>query len=343
MQGGERGVLARCDEDEGVAARLSRRPGSSLAQLVRVVAVGAKGDERTQLSRPRRSAPALARSHTMSRPHASSVDADNAWGPPPALAHPAESFSAADVAEKEALVQSVLALAHLWGLQWADSHPAVHREIIDRQDGLKGAPAHPLLLASSSPEWGNTSVSHLTADGSVACTQLFCSASARSRARQKSSRPRTPRSRPVRPPLPPPLPPSLPDETSCCLADIDNLTRTKCVTLLLCKSPSRGRFADPLLLPCLAALSQPAQVAESIVQLVLSLRLYSHPSCMLYSSWCNSTRLFLLALVTRSSGRAADLVPGLLAERPPVCHLLLSGSIFSPTRSDAAVSSVRDR
>ncbi|GAA5932815.1 hypothetical protein JCM3775_002243 [Rhodotorula graminis] len=51
----------------------------------------------------------------MSRPHASSVDADNAWGPPPALAQPAESFSAADVAEKEALVQ----------------------EIVNRQDGLR--------------------------------------------------------------------------------------------------------------------------------------------------------------------------------------------------------------
>ncbi|GAA6034642.1 hypothetical protein JCM8097_001094 [Rhodosporidiobolus ruineniae] len=43
----------------------------------------------------------------MSRPHASSVDADNAWGPPPAA--PVESeLSAADVAAKEQLVQDII-------------------------------------------------------------------------------------------------------------------------------------------------------------------------------------------------------------------------------------------
>lgn len=41
----------------------------------------------------------------MSRPHASSVDADNAWGPPPAVAEPEETFTAADVAAKEELVR----------------------------------------------------------------------------------------------------------------------------------------------------------------------------------------------------------------------------------------------
>ncbi|GAA6006748.1 uncharacterized protein JCM10292_003484 [Rhodotorula paludigena] len=44
----------------------------------------------------------------MSRPHASSVDADNAWGPPPAVAEPEETFTAADVAAKEELVRDIL-------------------------------------------------------------------------------------------------------------------------------------------------------------------------------------------------------------------------------------------
>ncbi|GAA6013455.1 hypothetical protein JCM10207_008853 [Rhodosporidiobolus poonsookiae] len=44
----------------------------------------------------------------MSRPHASSVDADNAWGPPSAAVEVDDSFSAADVAEKEQLVQDII-------------------------------------------------------------------------------------------------------------------------------------------------------------------------------------------------------------------------------------------
>ncbi|GAA5820269.1 hypothetical protein JCM3770_002446 [Rhodotorula araucariae] len=44
----------------------------------------------------------------MSRPHASSLDDGNAWGPPPALAPPEEPFSAADVAAKELIVSDIL-------------------------------------------------------------------------------------------------------------------------------------------------------------------------------------------------------------------------------------------
>ncbi|GAA6055013.1 DUF2205 domain protein [Rhodotorula toruloides] len=51
----------------------------------------------------------------MSRPHASSVDADNAWGPPPEAAQPEEAFSAADVQAKEQIIL----------------------EIINKQDGLR--------------------------------------------------------------------------------------------------------------------------------------------------------------------------------------------------------------
>lgn len=43
----------------------------------------------------------------MSRPHASSVDADNAWGPPPEAAQPEEAFSAADVQAKEQIILCV--------------------------------------------------------------------------------------------------------------------------------------------------------------------------------------------------------------------------------------------
>ncbi|GAA5830133.1 hypothetical protein JCM11251_006889 [Rhodosporidiobolus azoricus] len=44
----------------------------------------------------------------MSRPHASSVDADNAWGPPPASVEVEDSFSAADVAAKEELISDIV-------------------------------------------------------------------------------------------------------------------------------------------------------------------------------------------------------------------------------------------
>ncbi|GAA5863498.1 hypothetical protein JCM8547_007265 [Rhodosporidiobolus lusitaniae] len=45
----------------------------------------------------------------MSRPHASSVDADNAWGPPPpALAPVEDEVDAAQVMEKEQLVEDIV-------------------------------------------------------------------------------------------------------------------------------------------------------------------------------------------------------------------------------------------
>ncbi|BGP20279.1 hypothetical protein JCM10213v2_008416, partial [Rhodosporidiobolus nylandii] len=44
----------------------------------------------------------------MSRQHASSVDADNAWGPPPQPVEVEDSFSAADVAAKEELVKEIV-------------------------------------------------------------------------------------------------------------------------------------------------------------------------------------------------------------------------------------------
>ncbi|GAA5915686.1 hypothetical protein JCM5296_003493 [Sporobolomyces johnsonii] len=44
----------------------------------------------------------------MSRPHASSVDADDAWGPPRAAPGPDEPVDASDVVEKDRLVKDIL-------------------------------------------------------------------------------------------------------------------------------------------------------------------------------------------------------------------------------------------
>lgn len=81
----------------------------------------------------------------MSRPHASSVDADNAWGKP-VTPEPTGQEDASDVIEKEQLVKYTPPLSLSGPVEWRADLTGVYRDILSKQDGLRGENPFLLLL-----------------------------------------------------------------------------------------------------------------------------------------------------------------------------------------------------